>query len=74
MAHNNDFDRWRIIQNALDGHRKLLSMALEIHAFNRDLDDVNERINEKVRQQLTNKSSVYYLLPLHFEYSCVLWE
>ena len=39
--------KWRTIQNSLEGHRKLLSMALEIHAFNRDLDDVNERINEK---------------------------
>ncbi len=40
--------RWRNIQGALDQHKKKLAAALEIHAFNRDVDDLNERINEKV--------------------------
>ena len=29
--------------------RKALDAALECHAFNRDLDDLNERINEKAK-------------------------
>ena len=40
--------RWRNIQLALDNHRKRLDGALEVHAFNRDIDDINDRINEKV--------------------------
>jgi spectrin beta len=40
--------RWQNIQVALDAHRKRLDIALEIHAFNRDVDDINDRINEKV--------------------------
>jgi len=34
---------------ALDEHRQKLSGALEVHAFNRDVDDINDRINEKVQ-------------------------
>lgn len=41
--------RWNRIQGALDDHRQNLAAALEIHAFDRDVDDINERINEKVR-------------------------
>ena len=33
---------------ALDSHRQRLDGALEVHAFNRDIDDINDRINEKV--------------------------
>ena len=33
---------------ALDNHRQRLDGALEVHAFNRDVDDINDRINEKV--------------------------
>ena len=40
--------RWQIIQGSLANHRAKLTAALEIHAFNRDVDDVNDRINEKV--------------------------
>lgn len=36
------------MQGALDEHKNRLDIALEIHAFNRDLDDINDRINEKV--------------------------
>ncbi len=28
-------------------HKAKLAAALEIHAFNRDIDDINDRINEK---------------------------
>ena len=41
--------RWTRIQGALADHRAKLATALEVHAFNRDIDDLNERINEKVR-------------------------
>ena len=40
--------RWAHIQGALAEHRGKLATALEVHAFNRDVDDLNERINEKV--------------------------
>ena len=40
--------RWQNIQLALDDHRRRLDGALEVHAFNRDVDDINDRINEKV--------------------------
>jgi len=40
--------RWQNIQRALDEHRRKLDGALEVHAFNRDVDDINDRINEKV--------------------------
>ena len=40
--------RWQKVQSALDAHKNRLDIALEIHAFNRDLDDINDRINEKV--------------------------
>jgi spectrin beta len=39
--------KWQNIQGALDAHKNRLDIALEIHAFNRDLDDINDRINEK---------------------------
>jgi hypothetical protein len=42
------FSRWNNIQVSLDAHRKRLDIALEIHSFNRDVDDINDRINEKV--------------------------
>jgi len=38
---------WQKVQSELDSHRNRLDIALEIHAFNRDLDDINDRINEK---------------------------
>ena len=43
------FFRWVRIQGALSEHKQKLAAALEIHAFNRDVDDINERINEKVK-------------------------
>jgi len=40
--------RWRALQGALDDYRQDLSGALEIHAFNRDVDDTEDRITEKI--------------------------
>ncbi|KAL5008187.1 hypothetical protein ScPMuIL_013768 [Solemya velum] len=39
--------KWRALQGALNAYKQKLSASLEIHAFNRDVDDVNDRINEK---------------------------
>ncbi|XP_069119024.1 LOW QUALITY PROTEIN: spectrin beta chain-like [Argopecten irradians] len=39
--------KWKGIQGDLDGYKQKLAAALEIHAFNRDVDDINDRINEK---------------------------
>ena len=39
--------RWRALQGALDEYRQDLAGALEIHAFNRDVDDTEGRISEK---------------------------
>ncbi|XP_013777045.2 LOW QUALITY PROTEIN: spectrin beta chain, non-erythrocytic 1-like [Limulus polyphemus] len=40
--------KWRALQGAIAAYRGKLTGALEIHAFNRDVDDTNDRINEKV--------------------------
>ena len=32
---------------SLSGHKQKLDAALEIHGFNRDVDDIDDRINEK---------------------------
>jgi spectrin beta len=39
--------RWRAMQGALDEYRQDLAGALEIHAFNRDVDDTEGRVTEK---------------------------
>ena len=39
--------RWKELQGQLSGYKQKLSAALEIHSFNRDVDDVDDRINEK---------------------------
>ncbi|XP_037069817.1 spectrin beta chain, non-erythrocytic 1-like [Pollicipes pollicipes] len=39
--------RWRSLQGALSAYRDQLSAALEVHAFNRDLADTAERVQEK---------------------------
>ena len=41
-------NHWRAIQGSLRNHNSALGTALEVHAFNRDVDDINDRINEKV--------------------------
>ena len=41
--------RWMSIQGALTEHKMKLAAALDMHAFYRDVDDLNERINEKVK-------------------------
>lgn len=40
-------NKWRGLQGALEEYHKHLAGALEVHAFNRDVDDTNDRINEK---------------------------
>ena len=50
--------RWQNIQGGLSDHRQKLATALEIHAFNRDVDDINERINEKVGR-VRNTGSIF---------------
>ena len=39
--------KWKEIQGELELYKQNLSCALEIHAFNRDVDDINDRMNEK---------------------------
>lgn len=39
--------RWKDILGELEAYKVTLSGALEIHAFNRDIDDINDRMNEK---------------------------
>lgn len=53
--------RWRSLQGALDDYRRDLAGALEIHSFNRDIDDTEGRINEKIT--LLNADDVGKNLP-----------
>ncbi|XP_052769142.1 spectrin beta chain, non-erythrocytic 2-like isoform X1 [Mya arenaria] len=39
--------KWRDLQGALDTYKQNLAAALEVHSFNRDVDDIDDRINEK---------------------------
>lgn len=39
--------RWQALKGAIDAYRSDLAGALEIHAFNRDVDDTKDRISEK---------------------------
>ena len=39
--------RWRALKGAIDRYHQSLSGALEIHGFNRDVDDTRSRIGEK---------------------------
>ncbi|XP_075227745.1 spectrin beta chain, non-erythrocytic 5 kst isoform X2 [Lycorma delicatula] len=40
-------NKWRALQGALCEYREHLSGALEIHSFNRDVDDTSQRVAEK---------------------------
>ncbi|KAK7105089.1 spectrin beta chain, non-erythrocytic 5-like isoform X3 [Littorina saxatilis] len=40
---------WKNLQGDLNDYKSRLAAALEIHAFNRDVDDINERISEKAK-------------------------
>ncbi len=40
-------DRWSRVLAALVAYRQSLAAALQVHAFNRDVDDTNARIQEK---------------------------
>ncbi|KAK7865818.1 hypothetical protein R5R35_001276 [Gryllus longicercus] len=39
--------KWRALQGALSAYRNKLAGALEVHAFNRDVDDTSQRVSEK---------------------------
>ncbi|GIY06493.1 hypothetical protein CDAR_514752 [Caerostris darwini] len=39
--------KWKALQGALDFYRQKLANASDVHAFNRDVDDTSDRINEK---------------------------
>ncbi|XP_042865885.1 spectrin beta chain, non-erythrocytic 5-like isoform X7 [Penaeus japonicus] len=39
--------KWQALKGAIDAYRTELAGALEIHAFNRDVDDTKDRISEK---------------------------
>ncbi|XP_040070142.1 spectrin beta chain, non-erythrocytic 1 [Ixodes scapularis] len=49
--------KWKALQGALDSYRAKLSAALEVHAFNRDVDDTYDRINEKAIVMSTKEES-----------------
>ncbi|XP_024085304.1 spectrin alpha chain, non-erythrocytic 1 isoform X3 [Cimex lectularius] len=40
-------NKWRGLQGALSEYREHLAGALEIHSFNRDVDDTSQRVSEK---------------------------
>nr|CAD7395713.1 unnamed protein product [Timema poppensis] len=40
-------NKWRALQGALEAYRGHLAGALEVHAFNRDVDDTSQRMSEK---------------------------
>ena len=39
--------KWQALEGALGAYRETLAGALEIHLFNRDIDDTNQRVVEK---------------------------
>ena len=41
------FFSWKNLQGALKDYKQKLAAALEVHSFNRDVDDIDDRINEK---------------------------
>ncbi|XP_046434088.1 spectrin beta chain, non-erythrocytic 1 isoform X2 [Neodiprion fabricii] len=40
-------NKWKGLQGALSAYRETLAGALEIHLFNRDVDDTSQRVSEK---------------------------
>ena len=47
LIYSDPSHRWKSLQGDLNDYKNRLAAALEIHAFNRDVNDVNERISEK---------------------------
>ena len=39
--------RWSVVGSGIENYKKKLNAALEVHAFNRDYDDIKERISQK---------------------------
>lgn len=46
--------KWQGLQGALGSYRERLSGALEVHSFNRDLDDTTSRVAEKALAMSSN--------------------
>ncbi|KAL0275436.1 UNVERIFIED_CONTAM: hypothetical protein PYX00_003283 [Menopon gallinae] len=46
--------KWQALQGALGSYRERLSGALEVHGFNRDLDDTTSRVAEKAVAMSSN--------------------
>ncbi|XP_044574402.1 spectrin beta chain, non-erythrocytic 1 isoform X3 [Cotesia glomerata] len=46
--------KWKNLQGALTNYRSILAGALEIHLFNRDIDDTSQRVIEKSLAMNTN--------------------
>ncbi|XP_044008912.1 spectrin beta chain, non-erythrocytic 5 isoform X1 [Aphidius gifuensis] len=47
-------NKWKALQGALSAYRNILGGALEIHLFNRDIDDTSQRVAEKSLVMNTN--------------------
>ncbi|KAK6641322.1 hypothetical protein RUM44_013031 [Polyplax serrata] len=47
-------NKWHGLQGALSGYRERLGGALEVHSFNRDLDDTISRVAEKTAAMSSN--------------------
>lgn len=47
-------NKWKALQGALSNYRNQLSGALEIHLFNRDIDDTLQRVTEKAATMKTD--------------------
>ncbi|XP_066903176.1 spectrin beta chain, erythrocytic isoform X2 [Halyomorpha halys] len=48
------YNKWKGLQGALSEYREHLAGALEIHAFNRDVDDTSQRVSEKAVAMTTD--------------------
>jgi spectrin beta len=46
--------RWHDLQGVLDLYRSHLTRALEVHAFNRDVDNTSQRVAEKAAAMSTD--------------------
>ncbi|XP_050430131.1 spectrin beta chain, non-erythrocytic 5 isoform X2 [Adelges cooleyi] len=49
-------NKWKALQGALSEYREHLNGALEIHSFNRDVDDTLQRVSEKALAMSSNET------------------
>ncbi|XP_073969406.1 spectrin beta chain, non-erythrocytic 5 kst isoform X2 [Rhodnius prolixus] len=54
QRHDNFINKWRALQGALGEYREHLAGALEIHSFNRDVDDTSQRVSEKALAMMSD--------------------